>query len=365
MTVEIPLAVLNRVRAGRLRLERARAPRGTRHRPDQDAAEDAAAALRPRSAVRRGRARTRRPGRRAAADRRSPGVARDHRRGRPGRTRGSWTSCPPHLRPTFRVLDEDGEVARRGQGSRRPAAAAASRRPGRRSRGRAGDLERTGLRSWEPSDRSCPAPSPTARCRATRRWSTRATSVAIRVLGRASEQEVAMRAGTRRLLLLTLPNPTKPLLASDGQREQAGADREPARFGGGAARRLRRRRGRRARRPARRAGLGRGGVRRASAPVRRRSCPAMRPYRPRARSSGSSRVARGVDGRLRSRRSAGTAAVDRRPARAVRRAGLPGLRHRDRRRPPGGPAALPDARCSDGWTSCRATWCANSRASAR
>jgi ATP-dependent helicase HrpA len=38
-------------------------------------------------------------------------------------------------------------------------------------------------------------------------------TVAIRVLGRPAEQDAAMRAGTRRLLLLTLPNVTKPLLA--------------------------------------------------------------------------------------------------------------------------------------------------------
>ncbi len=128
---------------------------------------------------------------------------------------------PPHLRPTFRILDEAGGEAARGKDL-----AGLQERLKTTARqaiaSRAGDVERSGARSWDDlrlPDGVLPrtfsdGPVQGYPALVDEGAGGAGMSVAVRVLGRASEQETAMRAGTRRLLLLTLPNPTKPLLAS-------------------------------------------------------------------------------------------------------------------------------------------------------
>jgi ATP-dependent helicase HrpA len=118
---------------------------------------------------------------------------------------------PPHLRPTFRVHDDSGAVLAVGKDldelqqrlkpqAQRAIAAAAD------------DVERSGLRTWDFD--ALPRTFANGPVQGYPALVDEGGSVAIRVLGRPSDQEAAMRAGTRRLLLLTLPNPTKPLLSS-------------------------------------------------------------------------------------------------------------------------------------------------------
>ena len=125
---------------------------------------------------------------------------------------------PPHLRPTFRVLDETGAVLASGKDL-----AVLQQRLQRDARqavaSRAGGLERTGARTWADLGLGAgelPRTFADGPVQGYPALVDEGGSVAIRVLGRASEQEAAMRAGVRRLLLLTLPNPTKSLLASMG-----------------------------------------------------------------------------------------------------------------------------------------------------
>jgi ATP-dependent helicase HrpA len=81
----------------------------------------------------------------------------------------------------------------------------------------AGGLERSGAHSWDELDLPngrLPRTFANGPVQGYPSLVDEGTSVAVRVLGRAQEQEAAMPAGVRRLLLLTLPNPTKPLLSS-------------------------------------------------------------------------------------------------------------------------------------------------------
>ncbi|MBV9314119.1 MAG: ATP-dependent RNA helicase HrpA [Pseudonocardia sp.] len=126
--------------------------------------------------------------------------------------RDAWRldKVPDHLRINFRVLDADGTVLGAGKDlealrqqlvSRTRAAVAAT----------APELERTGLRSWEGLPASLP--------RSVRREHDgyvvtgypalvdAGTAVDVRVLSTPDEQRDAMRAGTRRLLVLTVPSP--------------------------------------------------------------------------------------------------------------------------------------------------------------
>jgi ATP-dependent helicase HrpA len=124
---------------------------------------------------------------------------------------------PPHLRPTFRIVREDGSVAAEGKdltALQQKLKVTAQKAIAQR----AGSLERTGIRSWEQVGHELPRTFADGPVQGYPALVDAGDAVAIRVLGRASEQAVAMRAGTRRLLLLTLPNPTKPILASMGNR---------------------------------------------------------------------------------------------------------------------------------------------------
>ncbi|MDQ1673236.1 MAG: ATP-dependent helicase HrpA, partial [Frankiaceae bacterium] len=127
---------------------------------------------------------------------------------------------PTHLRPTFRVLGDDGGVVASGKDL-----AALQQQLQRTARqaiaSRAGSIEKSGLTGWpQLADGTLPRTFSDGPVQGYPALVDEGTSVAVRVLGRASEQEVAMRAGTRRLLLLTLPNPTKPLLGAMGNRSK-------------------------------------------------------------------------------------------------------------------------------------------------
>ena len=115
---------------------------------------------------------------------------------------------PDHLRITFRVRRR----RRRGRWPRARTStalqdAARARRSGRRSPRRRRDVERhRAARTWTFGDAAAhrrAAPRRPRGRRRTRRWSTRATTVGVRVLRAPRPSSgAAMWAGTRRLLLL-------------------------------------------------------------------------------------------------------------------------------------------------------------------
>jgi ATP-dependent helicase HrpA len=126
---------------------------------------------------------------------------------------------PPHLRPTFAVQDEAGEIIATGKDLSelrrrlaphvRAAVAAA-----------AGDLERSGLTDWPGGTlpRAIEQTGPTGVLTAYPALADEGTSVAVRVLTTPHEQEQAMAAGTRRLLLLTIPSPVRTVAGRLGTR---------------------------------------------------------------------------------------------------------------------------------------------------
>ena len=130
---------------------------------------------------------------------------------------------PPHLRMTFRVVDERGRVLGEGKdlddlkrrlAPRIAVAVASSAAPG---------VERAGLKAW-PShlpDGTLPATITRTALEGSAVGQTvqgfpalvdEGTSVALRVLPSAAEQAAAMPLGVRRLLLLELPSPARAVL---------------------------------------------------------------------------------------------------------------------------------------------------------
>ncbi|HEX3336357.1 MAG TPA: ATP-dependent RNA helicase HrpA [Jatrophihabitans sp.] len=123
------------------------------------------------------------------------------------------TKLPTHLRVTFSVEDGTGAVVARGKdldalqeklaAPVRAAVAAAV----------AGELERSGLRAWPDELIELPTTvERTSGAHTVRGFPAlvdEQDSVAIRVFATAAEQGAAMRAGTRRLLRLTVPSPVK------------------------------------------------------------------------------------------------------------------------------------------------------------
>ncbi|MGH8940846.1 MAG: DUF3418 domain-containing protein, partial [Actinomycetes bacterium] len=117
---------------------------------------------------------------------------------------------PAHLRVTFRVEDDAGTAVDEGKDieSLRERLAPTVRRTVARA---AADVERGGLTSWSFGDLP-----PTFerehdghRVKGFPALVDEGTSVALRVLGSAAEQERETRRGTRRLLTLTIPSPVK------------------------------------------------------------------------------------------------------------------------------------------------------------
>ena len=123
---------------------------------------------------------------------------------------GTWDleSLPEHLRMTFRVLDEEGEVVASGKDL--VALQAMFAHEARLTEvAAAPSIEVEGLRSWTFGD----LPRAVELLRSGQvvegfpALIDETHSVAVRVLGSVAEQERAMRTGTRRMLLLTLPAP--------------------------------------------------------------------------------------------------------------------------------------------------------------
>jgi len=113
---------------------------------------------------------------------------------------------PEHLRMAFRVEDEHGRTLAEGrdlpalQERLRPRLQQALSSAGR-------DLERSGLRAWTVG--SIPPVVHSGAVTGYPALVDEGESVALRVPGSRSEQDAAMHAGTRRLLLLTVPSPVR------------------------------------------------------------------------------------------------------------------------------------------------------------
>jgi ATP-dependent helicase HrpA len=119
---------------------------------------------------------------------------------------------PAHLRPRFRVIGESGAVLAEGDdlGALRQGLVDEARQ----AAGKGGhELERSGITSWDFGElaTSVEIGPPGRRAPAYPALVDEGESVAIRLLATGAEQEAAMPAGTRRLILLGLPSPQKLL----------------------------------------------------------------------------------------------------------------------------------------------------------
>ena len=166
VTVHVPLRRCRAAARRRLRLARARPARRARHRAAARAAQGRCAARSCR--CRRPRRRSLARARAAARGRSSTRVAREleraARRARGAGRLATRRACPPHLRMTLRVEDEDGAVLAAGRRPRRAAragAAAAARGARRRRRRRS---SAAACATWTIGDAAarrsrCPAPA--------------------------------------------------------------------------------------------------------------------------------------------------------------------------------------------------------------
>jgi ATP-dependent helicase HrpA len=118
---------------------------------------------------------------------------------------------PPHLRMTFRVEGEDGEVLAEGEDL---SAVRAAVRPRLRAEltSAVASLERHGLRAWDgigtlPQVVSLPGSGDAVR--AYPALVDEGAAVGVRALETPAAQRAAMLAGTRRLLALTIPSPVR------------------------------------------------------------------------------------------------------------------------------------------------------------
>lgn len=126
------------------------------------------------------------------------------------RTAWDLERLPAHLRVTFRVEDDDGELVAKGKDL---AALRAEVRPRLRAElsAAAAGLERTGLREWSLGDlpRVVALPGTGQAVRGYPALLDEGETVAVRVLDSEPAQQAAMRTGTRRLLALTVPSPAR------------------------------------------------------------------------------------------------------------------------------------------------------------
>jgi ATP-dependent helicase HrpA len=126
--------------------------------------------------------------------------------------RAAWNPerLPSHLRPTFRVQDERRGVLAEGKDL---AEVRARVRPQLRAEltSAASRLERSGLRSWEIGSlpREVTLRGTGQAVRAYPALVDEGETVGVAVLETPLAQRTAMRAGTRRLLRLTIPSPTR------------------------------------------------------------------------------------------------------------------------------------------------------------
>ena len=120
---------------------------------------------------------------------------------------------PDHLRMTFRIHDETGTTV--GEGKDLEALRAKLRKTTTTAVSHATQaFERTGLTTWPGGTiaRTVEIVSGNHRVVAHPALVDEGRTVAVKVLPTATEQQRAMRAGTRRLLLLTLPDPAPMIL---------------------------------------------------------------------------------------------------------------------------------------------------------
>jgi ATP-dependent helicase HrpA len=117
---------------------------------------------------------------------------------------------PPHLRMTFRVEDEDGSVLAEGHDLDALHAQLRPRLRARLASATAG-LERSGQRAWTfgTLPRSVELPGAGGLAEAYPALVDEGESVGVRVLDTPAAQAAAMHAGTRRLVLLTIPSPLR------------------------------------------------------------------------------------------------------------------------------------------------------------
>ncbi|HEY3873096.1 MAG TPA: ATP-dependent RNA helicase HrpA [Actinocrinis sp.] len=145
------------------------------------------------------------------------GLEREMRRmGAPGLEREDWdlSRVADHLKMTFRVVDEHGRkvdedkdleaLKLRLKAKVRESISAAAE-----------DVERTGRRSWDfgPVARTFEERRGGVSMKAYPALVDEGSAVGVKLLDTEEEQRDAMLAGTRRLLLLTIPSPTKAMLA--------------------------------------------------------------------------------------------------------------------------------------------------------
>ncbi|HVF05299.1 MAG TPA: ATP-dependent RNA helicase HrpA [Frankiaceae bacterium] len=115
-----------------------------------------------------------------------------------------WSKVPPHLRVTVRVVDDAGRTVAQGKdlealrGKAQPAVR-------RALSSAASEVERGGLTSWVDVPRTFASGT----VQGYPALVDEGASVAVRVLATEAEQRLAHRAGVRRLLLLSLPNPLR------------------------------------------------------------------------------------------------------------------------------------------------------------
>ncbi|WP_349262260.1 ATP-dependent RNA helicase HrpA [Actinocrinis sp.] len=159
------------------------------------------------------------------------GLEREMRRmGAPGLEREDWDleKVPEHLKMTFRVVNErGGKIAEdkdlealklRLKAQVRESISAA-----------ADDLERTGLKGWEFGTiaRTFEQHRLGVAMKAYPALVDEGVSVGIRLLDTEEEQAESTRLGTRRLLMLTVPSPTRSMLAALDNREKLALGTNP------------------------------------------------------------------------------------------------------------------------------------------
>ncbi|GLX94473.1 ATP-dependent RNA helicase HrpA [Herbidospora sp. NBRC 101105] len=140
--------------------------------------------------------------------------------------RDAWNveALPDHLRVTYRVVDDNRRTVAEDkdlQGLKRRLAPKI-----RETLSEAADtLERTGLTSWTIG--TLPKVFEQGRLKAYPALTDQTTSVAVRMYETAAEQERAMWAGTRRLVLLNVVNPAKQILRGLSTAEKLSLSRSP------------------------------------------------------------------------------------------------------------------------------------------
>ncbi|MEA2010957.1 MAG: ATP-dependent RNA helicase HrpA, partial [Actinomycetota bacterium] len=128
---------------------------------------------------------------------------------------------PSHLRPTFRVVDSEGSVLADGGDLR--ALKDKLQDEARAAMGASGhEIERTGMATWDLDDlpRSVEIDGPGRTVTAYPALVDEGDSVAVRLYATPAERDAAMWEGTRRLVMLGLPSPSRylrSLVTSDGR----------------------------------------------------------------------------------------------------------------------------------------------------